>query len=64
MSSAVETRAVQFNDDLGLEKPKTAKKLKKEAVKAAKLAKFHEKTKKTEVKTCQVVEVEVYFMQS
>ncbi|VDK72530.1 unnamed protein product [Litomosoides sigmodontis] len=53
MSSGVETRTVQVNDDLALEKPKAAKKLKKEAVKAAKLAKFHEKTKKTEVKACQ-----------
>ncbi|EJD75424.1 valyl-tRNA synthetase [Loa loa] len=53
MSSAVGTGTVQVSDDLALRKPKTAKELKKEAAKAAKLAKFREKVKKADVKACQ-----------
>lgn len=53
MSNAIETGAVQGNDVLASGKSKTGKELKKEAVKAAKLAKFYEKVKKAEVKANQ-----------
>uniref|UniRef100_A0A8R1XQ43 valine--tRNA ligase n=1 Tax=Onchocerca volvulus TaxID=6282 RepID=A0A8R1XQ43_ONCVO len=53
MSNAIETGAVQGNDVLASGKSKAAKELKKEAVKAAKLAKFYEKVKKAEVKANQ-----------
>lgn len=53
MSNAVEVGTVEINGGLATEKSKTAKELKKEAAKAAKLAKFHEKMKKVEVKACQ-----------
>nr|CDP94338.1 BMA-VARS-2, isoform b [Brugia malayi] len=59
MSNIIGTRTSQISSDLALANPKTTKELKKEAAKAAKIAKFHEKVKKTEVQACQAKQMTV-----
>uniref|UniRef100_A0AAF5PKK1 Valine--tRNA ligase n=1 Tax=Wuchereria bancrofti TaxID=6293 RepID=A0AAF5PKK1_WUCBA len=59
MSNVIETRTIQVNSDVASVKPKAAKELKKEAAKAAKLAKFHEKVKKMGVQACQTKQLTV-----